>query len=107
MNKRIAKELASLEIYKVKAVSKKDYYEWINNSDENFIFYEDTEHIDSSLGRYNIINTMGYTTEEIKLMLEIDKAKNIRSIKSMITFFVVLTIISMALATISLMGMLL
>ena len=35
------------------------------------------------------------TDEDVKLQLEIDRTKNIRSIKSMVTFFVVITVISM------------
>ena len=41
------------------------------------------------------INTNGLTEEDVKLQLEIDRTKNIRSIKSMVTFFVVLTVIGM------------
>ena len=43
----------------------------------------------------NKINTNGLTEEDVKLQLEIDRTKNIRSIKSMVTFFVVLTVIGM------------
>ncbi len=35
------------------------------------------------------------TDEDVKLQLEIDRTKNIRSIKSMITFFVVITVIAL------------
>ena len=35
------------------------------------------------------------TDEDMKFQLEIDRTKNIRSIKSMLTFFVVITVIGM------------
>ena len=44
---------------------------------------------------YKEINTNGMTDEDVKIQLEIDRTKNISAIKSMITFFVVLTVINM------------
>ena len=105
MNKKIAKDLASLGIYKVKGVSKSTYDAGIHNADENFIFYEDSEYDDFETDRYKMINTMGYTTEEIKLMVEINKAKNIRSIKRMVQFFVVLTVLGIIFAVFSVYGL--
>lgn len=50
---------------------------------------------------YGQIDTKGLTPEEINLLLKIDQTQNIRSIKNMATFFVVLTVISLVISIIS------
>ena len=96
MNKKIIEQLVELEIYKESFLSKEKYEELSSKADDSKICITGNYYDDVNNGTwYKIVDTNGFTTEDIKLMLEIDRTKNIRSIKSMVKFFVVLIVISM------------
>ena len=98
MNNKIIEDLVELGIYNSKTLSEEDYHN-LSKSNTNNSFTYITGHYDGGNEDYNKyfkeINTNGLTEEDVKLQLEIDRTKNIRSIKSMVTFFVVLTVIGM------------
>ena len=98
MNKQIIDELVELEVFNSKILTKAQYDEFSQTNSEDGALYLS--------GQYNFgegsdtntwfkqIDTRGLTNEEIKLLLDIDRTKNIHSIKKMVAFFVVLAIIS-------------
>ena len=98
MNNKIIEDLVELGIYNSKTLSEDDYNNLSKNNTNNSLTYI-TGHYEGGNEDYNKyykeINTKGLTEEEVKLQLEIDRTKNIRSIKSMVTFFVVITVIGM------------
>ena len=97
MNDKIIKDLVELEIYSSKTLSKENFDNLSkNNTDSSLIYKVDCyEYGNENCNKYyKEINTHGLTEEDVKLQLEIDRTKNIRSIKNIATFFVVLTIIS-------------
>lgn len=99
MKKQIIDGLIELGIFTAKYLSK-DEYESLSQNDTS------KEHLymcircgdENETKLYKQIDTKGLTEEEAKLLLEIDRTKNIRSIKTMAIFFVVLTLISIAIA---------
>ena len=101
MNKQIIKNLVELEIFNSNSLTEKEYAEASSaKSDGNFIYLTNEIELANGEARkfYKQIDTKGLTEEEIKLLLEIDRTKNIRSIKKMAIFFVVLTLISVVIA---------
>lgn len=98
MNNKIIEDLVELGIYNSKTLSEEDYNNLSKNNTNSSLAYI-TGHYEGGNEDYNKyfkeINTNGLTEEDVKLQLEIDRTKNIRSIKSMVTFFVVLTVIGM------------
>ena len=98
MNNKIIEDLVELGIYNSKTLSEEDYNNLSKNNTNSSLTYI-TGHYeggnDDYSKYYKEINTKGLTEEDVKLQLEIDRTKNIRSIKSMITFFVVITVIGM------------
>lgn len=98
MNNKIIKDLVELGIYNSKTLSEEDYNKLSKDNTNGTLMYI-TGHYEGGNEDYNKyykeINTNSMTDEDVKLQLEIDRTKNIRSIKSMITFFVVVTVIGM------------
>lgn len=98
MNNKIIEDLVELGIYNSKTLSEDDYNNLSKNNTNDSLTYI-TGHYEGGNEDYNKyykeINTKGLTEEEVKLQLEIDRTKNIRSIKSMVTFFVIITVIGM------------
>ena len=90
MKKQTIDGLIELGIFTAEYLSK-DKYESLSQNDIQF-----GDENEAKL--YKQIDTKGLTEEEVKLLLEIDRTKNIRSIKTMAIFFVVLTLISIAIA---------
>lgn len=98
MNNKIIEDLVELGIYNSKTLTEEEYNSLSKgNTDDSLVYivgnYESGNEDYSKY--YKEINTNGMTDEDIKLQLEIDRTKNIRSIKSMVTFFVVITVIGM------------
>ena len=98
MNNKIIEDLVELGIYNSKTLSEEDYNKLSKDNTNESLMYI-TGHYEGGNEDYNKyykeINTNGMTDEDVKLQLEIDRTKNIRSIKSMVTFFVVITVIGM------------
>ena len=98
MNNKIIEDLVELGIYNSKTLSEEDYNKLSKDNTNESLMYI-TGHYEGGNEDYNKyykeINTNSMTDEDVKLQLEIDRTKNIRSIKSMATFFVVITVISM------------
>ena len=98
MNNKIIEDLVELGVYNSKTLTEEEYNNLSKgNMDDSLVYivgnYESGNEDYSKY--YKEINTNGLTEEDVKLQLEIDRTKNIRSIKSMVTFFVVLTVIGM------------
>ena len=98
MNNKIIEDLVELGVYNSKTLTEEEYNSLSKgNTDDSLVYivgnYESGNEDYSKY--YKEINTNGMTDEDIKLQLEIDRTKNIRSIKSMVTFFVVITVIGM------------
>lgn len=98
MNNKIIEDLVELGIYNSKTLTEEEYNSLSKgNTDDSLVYivgnYESGNEDYSKY--FKEINTNGFTNEDVKLQLEIDRTKNIRSIKSMITFFVVITVIGM------------
>lgn len=98
MNNIIIEDLVELGIYNSKTLSEEDYNKLSKDNTNGSLMYI-TGHYEGGNEDYNKyykeINTNSMTDEDVKLQLEIDRTKNIRSIKSMLTFFVVITVIGM------------
>ena len=98
MNNKIIEDLVELGIYNSKTLSEEDYNKLSKDNTNGTLMYI-TGHYEGGNEDYNKyykeINTNSMTDEDVKLQLEIDRTKNIRSIKSMVTFFVIITVIGM------------
>ena len=98
MNNKIIEDLVELGIYNSKTLSEEDYNKLSKDHTNGTLMYI-TGHYEGGNEDYNKyykeINTNSMTDEDVKLQLEIDRTKNIRSIKSMVTFFVIITVIGM------------
>ena len=98
MNNKVIEDLVELDIYNSKTLSEEDYNKLSKDNTNGSLIYI-TGHYEGGNEDYNKyykeINTNNMTDEDVKLQLEIDRTKNIRSIKSMLTFFVVITVIGM------------
>ena len=98
MNNKVIEDLVELGIYNSKTLSEEDYNKLSKDNTNRSLMYI-TGHYEGGNEDYNKyykeINTNNMTVEDVKLQLEIDRTKNIRSIKSMLTFFVVITVIGM------------
>lgn len=88
MNRDIIDGLVELEVFDSKFLSEDDYTNAPKDDNNTDIIY-----VPCSYGGKQI-DTKGLSNEEIRLLLEIDRTKNIRSTKKMVAFFVVLAVIS-------------
>ena len=107
MKKEIAEKLVELGIYKEEFLDKDGYQELCSKMDESEILVIETfnNEEDGSIKWYKVIHTNGLTEEEVDFLLKLDKNMNIRSIKSMVKFFVVLTVIGIVAALMIALGM--
>ena len=98
MNNKIIEDLVELGIYNSKTLSEEDYNKLSKDNTNGSLMYI-AGHYEGGNEDYNKyykeINTNNMTDEDVKLQLEIDRTKNIKSIKSMLIFFVVITVIGM------------
>ena len=98
MNNKIIEDLVELGIYNSKTLSEEDYNNLSKNNTNSSLTYI-TGHYEGGNDDYNKyfkeIDTKGLTPDDVRLQLEIDRTKNIKSIKSMVTFFVVITVIAL------------
>ena len=98
MNNKIIEDLVELGIYNSKTLSEEDYNNLSKNNTNSSLAYI-TGHYEGGNDDYNKyfkeIDTKGLTSDDVRLQLEIDRTKNIKSIKSMVTFFVVITVIAL------------
>lgn len=98
MNNKIIEDLVELGIYNSKTLSEEDYNNLSKNNTNSSLVYI-TGHYEGGNDDYNKyfkeIDTKGLTSDDVRLQLEIDRTKNIKSIKSMVTFFVVITVIAL------------
>lgn len=94
MHKKIIESLADLQVFDLKIISEKDFdlQKQENTSADTIYLHEGADYYGDKIIKQ--IDTKGLSNEEIKLLLDIDRTKNIRSIKNMIIFFVVLAVIS-------------
>lgn len=100
MNKQILQNLIDLNVYTSKSISKQEYQEATQNgNDARYIYSENV----TTEGHkwFEQIDTKKLTHEEIELLLKSEQIKNSRSIKHMMTFFTVLTVISLIISLIS------
>lgn len=98
LTNKIINDLIELEIYKSKSLNKEEYERLSNikNNDKIYLSGSYNDDIENELTKYyKEIDTNGLTIEEIMLQLSIERTKNIKLIKNMIIFFVVITIISL------------
>lgn len=102
MKQLIIDKLVEIGIFNRKSISEDDFnnhkdsngglvyskseHEWDNGNIQKFFWQTDTQNL---------------TDEEINLLLNIDKANSLRSIKKGVTFFVVLSVISITISIIS------
>lgn len=98
MNNKIIEDLVELGIYNSKTLSEEDYNNLSKNNTNSSLTYI-TGHYEGGNDDYNKyfkeIDTKGLTPDDVRLQLEIDRTKNIKSIKGMVTFFIVITVIGM------------
>jgi len=98
MDHKIIEDLVELGIYNSKSLTEEDYSALSKNNTNNSLNYI-TGHYEGGNEDYNKyfkeIDTKGLSLDEVKLQLEIDRAKNIRSIKNILLFFVVLIVVSL------------
>lgn len=101
MNNNIIEDLVKLGIYSSKTISEEQYNKCSkNNNNDSFIYITGRhEGGNSNYNKYyKEINTKGMTIDDIKLQLEVNRTKNINSIKNMVMFFVIVAVIAMVLA---------
>lgn len=97
MNSKIVEGLLELGLYTYEPLQKEEYEaKSTEETDKIYITGKD----DSGYQWYREVDTKGLSTEEIKLLLEIDRTQNVRKIRKSVTFFVVLTIISICIGII-------
>ncbi len=98
MNNEIIEDLVELGVYSSKSLSEEDYDNLSKNNTNSNLTYI-IGYFGSGNEEYNKyfkeIDTNGLTVDDVKLQLEINRTKNIMSIKKMVTFFVVITIIAL------------
>ena len=98
MNNEIIEDLVELGIYNSKTLSEDEYNKLSKNNTNSSLIYITGRYVggnDDYNKYFKEIDTKGFTLDDVKLQLEIDRTKNIRSIKSMVKFFVVLIVISL------------
>lgn len=98
MNSKIIEDLCELGIYNSKTLSENDFNKLSKNNNNNSLIYITgycSDGFDDSKKYFKQIDTKGFTLDDIKLQLEINRTKNIKSIKKMVTFFVILTVVAL------------
>ena len=99
MNNKIIEDLVELGVYTSKSLQKEEFEELSAINTDNSLLYitgSYNDDYDNENNRYyKEIDTKGLSIEEVKLQLDIERTKNIKSVKSMTTFFVILTVIAL------------
>lgn len=98
MNNKIIEDLVELGIYNSENLSEEEYNNLSKNNTNSSLTYISGHYEgnnDDSNKYFKKIDTKGLTYDDVKLQLEIDMTKNIKSIKNMVTFFAVVTIIAL------------
>lgn len=99
INEKKIDDLVEFGIYKSRSLEKEEYEKLsANNSDKSKIYITGSYSNDAEndlMKYYKEIDTNGLSTEEVMLQLDIEKTKIIKSIKSMMIFFVVVIVISL------------
>lgn len=99
MNNKIIEDLVELGVYTSKSLQKEEFEELSAINTDNSLLYitgSYNDDYDNENNRYyKEIDTKGLSIEEVRLQLDIERTKNIKSIKSMVTFFVILTVIAL------------
>lgn len=98
----LVNDLVDLGILKANMLKKEEFeMRAKSNKDNDNIIYISGEQVSkgtiSGNHWYEEVNTQGIDIDDIRLKIELNKAKNIKSIKGMVTFFVILTIASLVL----------
>lgn len=98
MNNKTYYDLSELGIFSSKNLSETDYNNLSkNNVDKSKIYlqgYSNDVRINNDNKWYKEIDTHGLSVNDVLLQLEIMRTKHTKTIKNMVTFFVLLTIIS-------------
>lgn len=97
MNNKTIEKLVELDVYTARALSEEKYNNLSNNNTEDSLIYISGKQGDGSK-YFKEINTKGMSVDDVKLQLEIDRTKYVRSIKAMVTFFVVIAVIAILFA---------
>lgn len=97
MNDKIIDKLVEMEVFSYKRLTEEEFKnESTNNNDPSIIYksgsYKNSD--ETEMKWFRRIDTKGLSNEEIQILLALDRTENIRSIKKMIIFFVVLAVIS-------------
>ena len=113
MNEKIYDELVELGIFESRIISEEAYQKCKETDEDGSAVYYETSYnnggysLDSNNSNdsneeknkwYKRIDTKGLSTEDVKLQLEIEQTKAINSIRKMVLFFVVITVIALVLA---------
>lgn len=102
MKQKIIDKLIEIDLFGKTSVSEEEFNKH-SEIEDNFLYY--TTKFDCGNGtvetEYWRIDTKDLTPEEIDLLLKIDQTKNIRTIKNVAIFFVILTVISLIISIIS------
>mgnify|MGYP001186167410 FL=1 len=98
----LVNDLADIGIFKSNMLTKEEFEKKAElNKNNDSLIYIKGEQVSKGKGNagnwYEEVNTNGMDIDDIRLRIELNKAKNIHSIKGMVTFFVVLTIVSLIL----------
>ena len=97
MNNKVIENLVELGIYNSKTLTKKEYDELSNNNADKTLIYISGyyEGVNKESSRwFKEVNTNNMTIDDIKLQLEINRTKNIKAVKNMVTFFVAFAVIT-------------
>lgn len=98
MNNQIIEGLVDLGIFSSKSLSKEEYEKLSNEvQDSSFIYLKGTssDAWTDNPEWFQQINTKNLSNDEINLLLKISQAKNIKTIKNISLFFLIITIISL------------
>lgn len=101
MKQLIIDKLVEIGVFNQNSISKEEYEK--HDSKEGNMIYRTTEFewgTENIETRYWETDTQNLTDEEINLLLNIDKANSLRSIKKGVIFFVVLSVISIIISII-------
>lgn len=113
MNEKIYDELVELGIFESRIISEEAYQKCKETDEDGSAVYYETSYnnggysLESNNSNdsneeknkwYKRIDTKGLSPEDVKLQLEIEQTKAINSIRKMVLFFVVITVIALVLA---------
>lgn len=104
MQQEVIKKLVKLDIFGKEDITETEYNN--NKNDKTYLSFQEP----GNYGEYNEVywrvDTRGLTPDDIDLLLKIDQAKNIRTIKNAAIFFVALSVISIVISIIGAVSLL-